>query len=189
MAASAAAEGASVDDWAPAAALLELPAIQVNAYYLHDVQGGRHVLLIGNKEGQSCGFRIGKRRNVKPTVYWGKAVLMSYESATSANIAMCRGEPVPVPAHMKPARPAIKWVTGEDHTLFSNAPGAWGFVNGDGVWQFGQGIKPVSCARCHQLSVQHLQCGRCLSLYYCSKECQKADWPRHKSACCTEEIE
>lgn len=187
FASAAAAEGASKDDWAPAAALLGLPAIQVNAYYLHRVEGGRHVLLIGNKEGQSCGFRIGKGSNVKPTVYWGKAVLVSYERATRANIPMSTREMVPAPAHLKPAMPAIKWVTGEDHTLFSNAPGgAWGFANDDGVLEFGLGIKSVSCARCHQPSVLRRQCGRCLSLYYCNKECQLADWPRHRSSCCTE---
>ncbi len=172
---------------APAAALLELPAIQVNAYYLHRVQGGRHVLLIGNKEGQSCGFRIGKGSDVKPIVYWGKAVLVSYEPATHANIPMSPGELVPVPAHMKPAMPAINSVTGEDHTLFSNAPGgAWGFANDNGVLQFGLGIKSVSCARCHQPIVLRRRCSRCLSLFYCNKECQQADWPRHRSSCCTE---
>jgi hypothetical protein len=32
--------------------------------------------------------------------------------------------------------------------------------------------------------VKLMQCGRCNSAPYCSKECQKRDWPRHKSAEC-----
>ncbi|KAJ7804352.1 hypothetical protein B0H14DRAFT_2884433 [Mycena olivaceomarginata] len=27
------------------------------------------------------------------------------------------------------------------------------------------------------------QCGKCKSVWYCSKECQKADWPKHKEKC------
>ncbi|KAG2451266.1 hypothetical protein HYH02_003873 [Chlamydomonas schloesseri] len=29
-----------------------------------------------------------------------------------------------------------------------------------------------------------LRCGRCRAAFYCSKECQKQDWGKHKSDCC-----
>jgi uncharacterized C2H2 Zn-finger protein len=28
-----------------------------------------------------------------------------------------------------------------------------------------------------------LRCGRCQAARYCSRECQKQDWPSHKSVC------
>lgn len=38
-----------------------------------------------------------------------------------------------------------------------------------------------ACARCGKPA--DLRCARCKKTYYCSKECQKADWPSHKRSC------
>lgn len=40
------------------------------------------------------------------------------------------------------------------------------------------------CGNCEQLSKDALKCGACKRMYYCNKECQKADWARHKGMCC-----
>jgi len=101
-------------------------ALAINAYYLQQAQGGRHVLLIGDKKGHNCGFSIRKSRNVKPTVYWGKAVLLSYEISAPRTLLPPNNnyrDTDPLPAHLKPVMPAIKWMTGEDHTVFTNPPG------------------------------------------------------------------
>ncbi|KAF7324829.1 ATP-binding cassette transporter [Mycena kentingensis (nom. inval.)] len=45
----------------------------------------------------------------------------------------------------------------------------------------------ASCAECHEESVKSRkklkQCGRCGLTRYCSVECQRTDWPRHKVCC------
>lgn len=42
----------------------------------------------------------------------------------------------------------------------------------------------TKCANCSSKNCIHL-CSRCKSVYYCSVECQKADWSKHKHICCT----
>ncbi|KAJ6505753.1 hypothetical protein C8R47DRAFT_1102344, partial [Mycena vitilis] len=40
-----------------------------------------------------------------------------------------------------------------------------------------------ACAVCGALAQDLRRCGKCKHASYCSKECQKADWPTHKTAC------
>ena len=43
------------------------------------------------------------------------------------------------------------------------------------------------CCRCRAGCEKDLRCKRCRLIRYCSKECQVADWPRHRSQCLTED--
>jgi hypothetical protein len=38
------------------------------------------------------------------------------------------------------------------------------------------------CTRCKQPNAAH-KCGRCRIVHYCSRDCQRADWPTHKTMC------
>ena len=42
-----------------------------------------------------------------------------------------------------------------------------------------------TCAKCHknQADVSLKRCGKCHNQWYCSRECQKADWKTHKVSC------
>jgi tetratricopeptide (TPR) repeat protein len=39
------------------------------------------------------------------------------------------------------------------------------------------------CAHCKSSKPKMLKCGRCLTVHYCDRECQKADYPEHKKTC------
>jgi hypothetical protein len=39
------------------------------------------------------------------------------------------------------------------------------------------------CSYCHQTPNKAYSCAKCRSSYYCSNECQKADWTEHKKLC------
>ncbi len=40
-----------------------------------------------------------------------------------------------------------------------------------------------NCACCNRLLDNRKSCGRCKAVYYCSKECQLADWKEHRLRC------
>jgi hypothetical protein len=46
---------------------------------------------------------------------------------------------------------------------------------------FGQKIK--HCENCKQTPLNLLSCAKCLSVRYCSKQCQTSHWPEHKPFC------
>jgi hypothetical protein len=42
----------------------------------------------------------------------------------------------------------------------------------------------ANCDRCKNgVGSEHLECSRCKAVSYCSVECKKAHWPKHKKAC------
>ncbi len=41
-----------------------------------------------------------------------------------------------------------------------------------------------NCVSCNRLLDKRKSCGRCKAVYYCSKECQLADWKEHRLRCC-----
>lgn len=41
----------------------------------------------------------------------------------------------------------------------------------------------MSCNTCNKSDAELLKCGRCQSVHYCNRECQKLDWKNHKVVC------
>lgn len=41
----------------------------------------------------------------------------------------------------------------------------------------------AGCAQCKETMCKLQRCTNCRSIYYCSKDCQKAHWPLHKATC------
>ena len=39
------------------------------------------------------------------------------------------------------------------------------------------------CANCKKFGFKFKKCSACQSVYYCSRECQKSDWKKHKKVC------
>ena len=50
--------------------------------------------------------------------------------------------------------------------------------------------KPLvpSCAVCDKSDSPLKKCSQCSSVFYCSVDCQKADWKSHKSNCINAEV-
>jgi len=46
-------------------------------------------------------------------------------------------------------------------------------------------VRCSKCDHCNQITKRKdlKTCSRCKCIYYCSKECQALDWPRHKEFC------
>ena len=61
-----------------------------------------------------------------------------------------------------------------------------------GSQQFEDIIAMLSCdnPECNKSEISRMRrfkkCSRCITAYYCSKECQKADWPTHRTTCVEE---
>jgi hypothetical protein len=53
------------------------------------------------------------------------------------------------------------------------------------VWaqQYAQIRDKQECDECHKQDVKLLQCSRCKKVRYCSKDCQMANWKKHKKDC------
>lgn len=52
--------------------------------------------------------------------------------------------------------------------------------------KFGFGME-VMCDNCKKFHLVIQRCARCRMAWYCSQQCQKADWPTHKHVCSEEE--
>jgi hypothetical protein len=45
-------------------------------------------------------------------------------------------------------------------------------------------ISPTKCIVCSGMNATKLRCARCHDTFYCSRKCQRQDWPTHKQVCC-----
>jgi hypothetical protein len=58
------------------------------------------------------------------------------------------------------------------------------YVPAKGLDSSNQGSEQFSCAGCgNKSSIAMKRCSRCKTMTYCSTECQKADWKKHKLVC------
>jgi D-arabinose 1-dehydrogenase-like Zn-dependent alcohol dehydrogenase len=84
----------------------------------------------------------------------------------------------------------------KDRVIFLRRAATWAsyvIVSADALYQLPAGIDPLQaamlkvkfvCAGVECQSPPTSQCSRCLRAFYCSKECQVADWRRHKKTSC-----
>ena len=58
------------------------------------------------------------------------------------------------------------------------------FIHGEGLMVSAGRVDRRRCANCDQTFDRALRaCARCKVVYYCSRECQRADWRSHKNVC------
>ena len=62
-------------------------------------------------------------------------------------------------------------------TLLGNGSGDFDPTDTDGPR-----LEGIFCANCGRGNASKT-CGRCMAQAYCSTECQRADWKRHKASC------
>jgi hypothetical protein len=46
-----------------------------------------------------------------------------------------------------------------------------------------RGFDNLACGHCGKVQSENMACSKCKAVYYCSKECQRADWKEHKIKC------
>ena len=98
-------------------------------------------------------------------------------SAALTNVASVLGEQ---PGQLKVARALVKRAQTIDSTLRPDHP------NFEEFRRLAHKLKAQRrCRTCNQHCVDMQTCGRCAYEWYCSVDCQKSDWPRHKTECLT----
>ncbi|KAG9349903.1 hypothetical protein JZ751_026256 [Albula glossodonta] len=69
----------------------------------------------------------------------------------------------------------LLWLDQANRTMYNAERGQGLCLKAVGSFYFSHHLRPVSAS--------DLQTSQCLNVYYCSKECQKEDWPLHKKFC------
>lgn len=58
--------------------------------------------------------------------------------------------------------------------------------HGNGTFKFSCALMPIDvrcCAGCHETITKAKKCGTCRQAWYCSEECQREHWARHRLTC------
>lgn len=107
--------------------------------------------------------------------FWGKCIMTRHDKDTGVMLDMRR------PSHL------IEWVTKSDTPPASELPAPYTYTTirtpTYAVTTMTDNANVVTCERCGGACTPVKKCARCLSVAYCSVECQKADWRTHKPEC------